>query len=263
MRRAVAGFVFVALTSIAAGQTGDVRPATQPPPPPPSEIKVKPGSPKTQTIALAELEKKVWFLTFPPNQRATIRVTSELDTDVDLYMDDLEGREIVNDVGEPKDCEISFVPLKPKIYRVAVINIGPGANRCKFEHTGSEAVVDFGTMVELKPFDVDENKNKDIDVVWEAGKLVGIWVGADKASDVDVHVFGPDDREVAKDEQYSKDSVVTFRVPRSGAYRIEVRNLGPGANRCHVRHTASSANVRPKPDPIGDLKTADPKKGIQ
>lgn len=256
MHRLLGTSLLLLAVSFAFTQTGDERPATKAPPPPPIPVKAKANSKKVQTFDMAELEKKTFFLTFPPNERAFIRVTSEMDTDIDLYLDDLEGIELANDVGEPKDCEIAFTPLKAKIYRVSVINVGPGSNRCKFEHSGSDADVDFGKIVELKPMDIEENKQKDIDCKWEAGQLVYIWVGAEKASDVDVHVFGTDDKEIKKDEQYCKDSTVTFRIPKTGNYRIEVRNLGPGNNRCIVKHTESKAGPT-------EPRTKDTKKTIQ
>ncbi|MFO0867162.1 MAG: hypothetical protein U0744_21410 [Gemmataceae bacterium] len=256
MHRLLGTLLLLVAVSFAFAQTGDERPATKDPAAAADSGERKVGSKKTQTFDMAELEKKTFFLTFPANQRAFVRVTSEMDTDIDLYLDDLEGREITNDVGEPKDCEIAFTPLKEKIYRVSLINIGPGSNRCKFEHSGSEAEIDFGKVVELKPMDIEENKQKDIDCKWEAGQLAYIWVGADKASDVDVHVFGTDDKEIAKDEQFCKDSTVTFRVPKTGNYRIEVRNLGPGPNRCVMKHTES------KSGPV-EPRTKDAKKTVQ
>ncbi|MCI0681265.1 MAG: hypothetical protein L0Y71_04105 [Gemmataceae bacterium] len=184
-----------------------------------------------------ELGKKVFHISFPANQKATIRIRSADESDVDLFMEELDGTEIVNDIADSKDCFIEFTPLKNKTYRISVVNIGPGGNRCTLTHTGKEEKIDFGKLAQTKPFNIAENGRHTIDVKLAEGKWAAAWVTGQKATDVDVYVFDPDGNEIAKDEHLSKDCFVSFMPKAAGVYRIEVRNLGEGDNTCTMKHT--------------------------
>ena len=49
--------------------------------------KAKPNRP----FEIGELEKKVFHISFPAGQKATIRIKSSEDTDVDLFVEDMDG----------------------------------------------------------------------------------------------------------------------------------------------------------------------------
>jgi hypothetical protein len=73
-------------------------------------------------------------------------------------------------------------------------------------------------------------------VRFAANHWVTITVTSDFNTDVDLHVFDDQNREVIADIRPDRDCFVNFRAPRTGSYRIEVRNLGPGFNRSVVRY---------------------------
>jgi hypothetical protein len=184
-----------------------------------------------------ELGKKVFHISFPANEKATIKVKSSDESDVDLFVEELDGREVVQDITDSKDCLVEFTPLKAKTYRVSVVNLGPGGNRCTLTHTGKEEKVDFGNLKQTKPINIAENGTHAIEVKLPAGKWAAAWVTAEKVTDVDLFVLDPEGNEIAKDEHLSKDAFVSFMPKADGVYRIEVRNLGEGDNTCTVKHT--------------------------
>ena len=196
-----------------------------------------------------ELGKKVFHISFPANEKATIKIRSSDESDVDLFVEELDGTEVVNDIAESKDCVVEFTPLKNKTYRVSVVNLGPGGNRCTLTHSGKEEKFDFGNIKQTKPINIAENGTHTIDVKLPADKWAAVWVTGQKLTDVDVFVFDPEGNEIAKDEHLSKDAFASFMPKSAGVYRIEVRNLGEGDNACTVKHTT-----------LEETKKAEPKK---
>src|SRR5262245_53805017 len=196
---------------------------------------VKPNKP----FEIGELEKKVFHVSFPAGQKATIRVKSTEDTDVDLFVEEMDGTDVVSDTDPSKDCMVEFTPLKNKTYRISVINLGPGGNSCLLTHNGKDEKVDFGKLATTKPFKIVEDGSHIINIKLEQDKWSAVWVTSEQATDVDVFVFDPDGREIAKDEHVSKDAFVSFLPKTSGMYRIEVRNLGQGDNTCTIKHTTT------------------------
>jgi Bacterial pre-peptidase C-terminal domain len=61
-------------------------------------------------------------------------------------------------------------------------------------------------------------------------ELVQVILTGTTKSDVDLYVFDPDGKEVAKDDSIGPDGFVAFKATKPGKYKVEVRNLGPGAN---------------------------------
>jgi len=194
-----------------------------------------------------ELGKKVFHIKFPANEKATIRIKSSDESDVDLFVEEMDGTEIVNDIADSKDCVVEFTPLKEKTYRISVVNLGPGGNRCTLTHTGKEEKIDFGKIAQTKPVDIAENGTHTINVKLPEGKWAAVWVNGEKTTDVDVFVFDPEGNEIAKDEHLSKDAFASFMPKAAGVYKIEVRNLGEGDNTCVVKHTTLEDAKKPEP----------------
>jgi hypothetical protein len=59
---------------------------------------------------------------FEAGVRAEIWVTSDRDTDVDIFVYDSSGREVVRDDGDSKDCHVVFRPMRTQTYKVVVAN---------------------------------------------------------------------------------------------------------------------------------------------
>jgi len=212
-----------------------------------SQDKEKKAVKLNKPFEIGELEKKVFHVSFPAGQKATIRVKSSEDTDVDLYVEEMDGTDVVSDTDPSKDCMVEFTPLKNKTYRISVINLGPGGNSCLLTHNGKDEKVDFGKLTTTKPFKVVEDGSHIINVKFEQDKLSAVWVTSEQATDVDVFVFDPDGREIAKDEHVSKDAFVSFIPKTTGMYRIEVRNLGQGDNTCTIKHTTADEAKKETP----------------
>src|SRR6266700_7760775 len=88
----------------------------------------KKDKPRTiPAFALDELGKKVFHISFPAEQKATLRVKSTDDSNVALYVEEMNGTEVIKDISENRDCLVEFTPLKQKTYRISVINFGPGS----------------------------------------------------------------------------------------------------------------------------------------
>ena len=198
----------------------------------------KPAKPN-RPFEIGELEKKVFHISFTAGQKATLKVKSSEDTDVDLYVDEMDGTEVVADTSESKDCIVEFTPLKNKTYRVSVINLGQGGNSCLLTHNGKEENVDFGRLVTTKPFKIAQDDSYSINVKLEKDKWSAVWVKSEQVTEVNLFVFDPDGAEIAKDKHLAKDAFTSFLPKTSGVYRIEVRNLGEGDNTCTVKHTTT------------------------
>jgi hypothetical protein len=199
----------------------------------------KDGPLKDNTFAIKELEKKVWHIAFAPDKKAELTITSANEADVDLFVEEMDGTEVIEDIDPSQNCMIEFTPRKHKTYRVSVVNLGPGDNQCTFTHNGKVEQPSFGKTAQTKPVKIGEDGNHTLDVNLAEGKWSAVWVFGKSATDVDVFVFDPDGNEIAADEHVSKDAFVSFLPKSSGSYRIEVRNLGPGENECTVKHTVA------------------------
>ncbi|GEM_PF-1655155 len=213
----------------------------------PTQDKGKKGVKPNRPFEIGELEKKVFHISFAAGEKASIRVKSSEDTDVDLYVEEMDGADVVNDTDPSKDCLVEFTPLKNKTYRVSVINLGPGGNSCTLTHNGKDEKVDFGRLVTTKPFKIAEDGTHNINVKLEKDKWSAVWVNSERTTDVDVFVFDSDGNEIAKDEHVSKDAFASFLPKTSGMYRIEVRNLGEGENNCTVKHTTTEEAKKEAP----------------
>lgn len=61
-------------------------------------------------------------------------------------------------------------------------------------------------------------------------ELVQVILSGTTKSDVDLYVFDPDGKEVGKDDSIGPDGFVTFKASKPGKYKVELRNVGLGAN---------------------------------
>ncbi len=192
----------------------------------------QPASPKV--FDLPEGGKMQVLVFFQAGAQAEIQVASDKDTDVDLYVKDAKGRSVAKDVTPGKDCRVQFTAAQTNIYEVIVVNLGPGANRSTLRHNGREIV--FKT-VELEPFLLREEEKKSFLVSFQAGKPAAAWVTSAQKTDVDLFIYDKDNKPVAADTRIGKDCYVTWAPKETQVFRIEVVNLGPGDNRCTLKHT--------------------------
>jgi hypothetical protein len=190
---------------------------------------------KPRKIELKEGARESFKLTFLADQKVEIRVESEQQTDVDLFVYDESNQQIAADTRGSKDCLVSFTPKKTQVYKVEVVNLGPGKNRC---------VVYFGaipapTTIELKPFDLKEDGEMSFPIRFIEGVKVQIWVDSEKNTDIDLYVYGEDKEKVTSDTKISKDCHVSWTPKKTQVFRVLVVNLGPGDNRCKLRHSVA------------------------
>src|SRR5262245_43410715 len=83
-------------------------------------VLLKPGNPRT--FNLSRNEKYTCDVEFKAGVRARVTVTSEFDSDVDLFIFDSAGREVVRDDGPSKDARVEWVPDRTQTYRIEVWN---------------------------------------------------------------------------------------------------------------------------------------------
>src|SRR5262249_19664252 len=159
-----------------------------------------------------------------------------------------------------RDCYVAFVPTASQTYRVEVQNRvrleawlqhrnGPNSGTLKFKE--SDLLAGFPAPGAVPPpqaavqppapagangwsLDWPANARTSRFVHFQAGRPVDITVTSEQQSDVDLYVF-EGVREVASDTTVGPNCRVSFVPARAGMYRVEVRNLGPGPNRSHVR----------------------------
>ncbi len=83
----------------------------------------------TYAVNLKENERDGRLVRFAANRWVTITVTSDLDTDVDLYVFDDRGVQIASDTRFGRDCFVNFRAPRTGLYRIEVVNLGRGFNR--------------------------------------------------------------------------------------------------------------------------------------
>jgi hypothetical protein len=92
-------------------------------------------------------------------------------------------------------------------------------------------------------------KTKDVRYFdFKGGVQYRITVTSDQNSDVDIYLFAPgSDTLVAKDDSVGPNSLVHFKPATDGRYKVVVVNLGPGANRSHVKFETVTPDQPPAP----------------
>ncbi len=85
-------------------------------------------------VGLAQNASNVRQVRFLAGSRVTIRVTSAVDTDVDLYVFDRFGNQIAVDDGPDKDCMVRFHVPVTGMYDVEVVNVGDRFTQATVEY---------------------------------------------------------------------------------------------------------------------------------
>jgi hypothetical protein len=104
---------------------------------------VKVGNPHTFDIQAGQ--RKVFRVTFTAGDKVEVWITSKENTDIDLFVKDQDGKLIVADTRDSKDCYVTFVPRRTQTYRLEVLNIGKGSklpvgpNRCTLKWLPKDA----------------------------------------------------------------------------------------------------------------------------
>ncbi len=84
------------------------------------------GSNNPRTFDIGPGEKKTFQITFPAGKKAEIWITSQRNTDIDIFVKDETGREVAKDVDFNKDCYVTFEPARTQTFTVEVVNINFG-----------------------------------------------------------------------------------------------------------------------------------------
>jgi hypothetical protein len=81
---------------------------------------LKPGNPRT--FSLGPNEKYTCDVEFKAGQKVTITVTSDHDSDVDLFVRNRANQVVAFDDGPSKDCRVEFVPQRTERFTIEVWN---------------------------------------------------------------------------------------------------------------------------------------------
>ncbi|MCI0639603.1 MAG: hypothetical protein L0Y72_02540 [Gemmataceae bacterium] len=206
-----------------------------------AQERVQQSKTATKAFDLQEDGKLEFKVTFAKGKRVFLRVDSEQESDVDLFVDDPNDVEVASDDRVHKNCLATFVPKTTQEYKITIDNLGPGANKGKITY-GEDL---FKITQEIKPFDINEGQTKAFELKFEKGKPAYIFVESEMDSDVDLFVKDKDGNEVVKDDSGNPSAAGTWTPQYSGVFRIEVVNLGEGANRCQILIAEEPANARP------------------
>ncbi len=97
--------------------------------------------------------------------------------------------------------------------------------------------IDGGKAEEFtgKTFDVKEKGKAVIALTFPADKEAVVTVRGEKKTDVHLFVYDAAKKLVAKDDSPGPNCDVKFTPKEAGAYTLEIRNLGPGDNRCPLK----------------------------
>jgi hypothetical protein len=81
-------------------------------------------------------EEKTFHIQFKQGVRAEIRIISEKNTDIDMWVYDDRGMQVAEDTRFDKDCYVTWIPDRTQTYKIKVANINRdgklpvGNNRC-------------------------------------------------------------------------------------------------------------------------------------
>lgn len=100
----------------------------------------------TRSWSLGKGQASSFRLTFKANHKVEIWVTSDKNSDVDLFVFDEKGNRVAVDEGDSKDCYVWFIPPTTQTYRVEVQNRirlepmfhsrnGPNSGTLRFKET--------------------------------------------------------------------------------------------------------------------------------
>jgi hypothetical protein len=180
---------------------------------------------------------------FAKGKKVFVVVTSEKETDVDLFVEDANGEEVAVDDRVSKDCLVAFVPKADGDYKIKVVNLGQGDNK---------GVVTYGVnlfkLTELKPFDIKEDETKVFELDFTKDAPAAVFIDSEKMADVDVIVKDKNGNEITADDSVSPNCAVSWTPAYTGTFRILVTNLGQGDNRCKLSHTGAEAKKQKRDD---------------
>ena len=86
-------------------------------------------------------ERKVFHIEFKQGQNVEIWITSDKNTDIDIFVFDAKGVKVAEDQRDFKDCYVSFTPQRTETFKIEVVNINRmsrlpvGPNRCTMKWT--------------------------------------------------------------------------------------------------------------------------------
>jgi hypothetical protein len=86
-----------------------------------------------------------------------------------------------------------------------------------------------------KTYDVKEKGKVAVALTFPAGKEAVVTVRGEKKTDVHLFVYNAAKKAVVKDDSPGPDCDVKFTPKKAGTYTFEIRNLGPGDNRCALK----------------------------
>jgi hypothetical protein len=86
-----------------------------------------------------------------------------------------------------------------------------------------------------KTFELKEKGKAAIRLAFPAGKKAWVTVKSEKETDINLFVYDADKKLVAKDDSPGPSCELSFTPKEAGKYVLEVRNLGPGANRSTLK----------------------------
>jgi hypothetical protein len=86
-----------------------------------------------------------------------------------------------------------------------------------------------------KTFDLKEKGRAAVTLSFPAGKNASITVRSENKTDVHLFVLDDARKVVAKDDSPGPSCDLSFTAKEAGKFTLEVRNLGPGANRSTLK----------------------------
>ncbi|MCI0378750.1 MAG: hypothetical protein L0215_14170 [Gemmataceae bacterium] len=187
-----------------------------------------------KTFELGDKENGVLLVRFKAGARAEIKVESEKETDVDLYVIDGKGKFVARDTRISKNCQVDFTPDATQVFQLLVDNLGPGNNKSKLTHNGEEVVL---KTQDEKPFELKPKAKKSLEIHFRAGQDAAVWVYSDAKTDVDLYIYDKDNNLVAQDIRVSKDCFVLFAPKETQVFKIEVVNVGREAATCKLKYS--------------------------
>jgi len=190
---------------------------------------------KNRVFEIQEKGEVAVLLSFAAGKPVTVTTNGEKQTDVHLFIQDGDNKDVGKDTSPGPKCEVKFTPTKEGTFKLLVKNEGPGPNKVTLEVKAADRDEtppegSKGSGIKSTVFEIKEKGEIAVLQSLAAGRPVTVTTDGEKQTDVHLFIQDGDNREVGKDTSPGPKCEVKFTPTKEGTFKLLVKNEGPGPN---------------------------------
>jgi heme/copper-type cytochrome/quinol oxidase subunit 2 len=190
---------------------------------------------KSRVFEIKEKAEVAVLLSFAADRPVTVTANGERETDVHLFIQDADNKEVGKDTSPGPKCEVKFTPTKAGMFKLLVKNDGPGPNKVTLDVKAADqdetpTEVSKDSAVKTTVFEIKEKGEVAVLLPFAAGRPVTVTTNGEKQTDVHLFIQDADNTEVGKDTSPGPKCDVKFTPTKGGTFKLLVKNEGPGPN---------------------------------